>query len=32
MYITLEELFSLCMFIVALIALIFEINDRNKRK
>jgi hypothetical protein len=32
MYITLADFLSLCMFIIALIVLIFDLNDRNKRK
>jgi hypothetical protein len=32
MYITLEELFDFCMLIIALIVLITDMNDHNKRK
>jgi hypothetical protein len=32
MYITLEEFLSLCMSIIALIALIHDMNDRNNKK
>jgi hypothetical protein len=32
MYITLEDLYGFCMFIIALIVLITDLNDRNKRK
>jgi hypothetical protein len=32
MYITLEDLYGFCMFIIALIILITDLNDRHNKK